>query len=496
MSFLQIFLLVVSFIYLIFQLTAFRDIPSWKIDGIEAEGPRVKLLNQSLKLAITILVIVSIISYNGHLRHPWRERVFPKMLKLSPIAISLGLSINALVICWLFPLHSVAFILTVLLLTLFEFWCYEGLKTFWWMKKDKKIDSLMKPNVVISDQLLKMYSADKLWIDRDSPLGWTSFCTTYHCINRGSSKSLPDKVAIKIIDLKCYLKTKFPIQIPDTQIPSDTTQNRIEEHLTLPTDIKFDLGYRLIHENIAHVLHSECMMNVKTIETVIWFTEEAEYNLNSYLELKEPDGIERSRIKNWFRQLVNAVHFLHNQIDERTGLSRAHKNIKPENVLFYPTQDHSSNFKVKLSDCAVDAYFSRYGEICTLNNQFSISAPEYVSGSRLALHKKMELSGTTDEINSMNLGADIFGLGTILVFMVKGPIYNFIHRCKPVKISSDLDCKNTRVDLTWKNSKFTIKKVFATEMDQELIKLLRRMLEKNPNCRSDTSVILSSKWLQ
>lgn len=140
-------------------------------------------------------------------------------------------------------------------------------------------------------------------------------------------------------------------------------------------------------------------------------------------------------------------------------------------MIFYLKQ--KTKYTAKLSDCGLDLYFTKSGQIIS-NNKYLISAPEYILGRKIAKLQRINYLN-----NSESLASDIYSLGVILVVLLKGRLANNVSY--PLE---KMQCI-TYVDFSWKDSKNSIKRLFAKKEYKQINTLLKGMLERKVENRFD-----------
>ncbi|GMR39097.1 hypothetical protein PMAYCL1PPCAC_09292 [Pristionchus mayeri] len=146
-----------------------------------------------------------------------------------------------------------------------------------------------------------------------------------------------------------------------------------------------------------------------------------------------------SRIKGWFKQIVEGVEYLHDK-------NLIHRDLKPDNIIFVD----EDNLKICDLDIAVDRIIDQGTEMMTIRN----GTGEQHGKDAIELTVMQTCRGTKDYMSPeqlsicshLNAKSDVFTLGLILAELCvvndydrKVEVFNNFQSGKPNDILSDLD---------------------------------------------------------
>ncbi|KAM4053355.1 testis-specific serine/threonine-protein kinase 6 isoform 1-T2 [Anomaloglossus baeobatrachus] len=169
------------------------------------------------------------------------------------------------------------------------------------------------------------------------------------------------------------------------------------------------------------------------------------------LQLVQSTGpLSDNMAKSLFSQITGAIQYLHER-------HMAHRDLKCENILI--TSDHNA----KITDLSFGTILPNDSKLCTTYcGTLAYASPEVLRGIPYEPRK-----------------SDIWSLGVILYIMVTGKM--------PFRDSSlNALSKIQRIELTFPR---------AVEVDAECKRLIREMLQYNPNDRPDIFNVIKHDWL-
>ena len=198
----------------------------------------------------------------------------------------------------------------------------------------------------------------------------------------------------------------------------------------------------LNHPNIVKLF--EVIQTEKTLYLIMEYASGGE--LFDYLATHGRMKEEEARAK--FRQIVSAVHYLHQK-------NIVHRDLKAENLLF------DSEMNIKIADFGFSNEFTSNGKLNTFCGSPPYAAPELFQGKKYDGPK-----------------VDIWSLGVILYALISGNL--------------PFDGKNLKeLKECILSGKYTI----PFDMSSECENLLKKLLVLNPSKRASLQTVMQDKWI-
>jgi serine/threonine protein kinase len=164
-------------------------------------------------------------------------------------------------------------------------------------------------------------------------IGFGHYGTVYKCLHkiRVDGNENLEEMAAKVIDVSQLVKYRFGRLRPQEMANLQNSMN-----------IGINALNALIHRNICQIERTDIIRDENAlISKVVLFSKMAEMNLDFYLKHIKANGVGEECARFWFRQLCDAVNYLHNEYDRNQCLT--HSNIKPENVLLFKRVQRVTN---------------------------------------------------------------------------------------------------------------------------------------------------------
>ncbi|KAK9767208.1 hypothetical protein K7432_003133 [Basidiobolus ranarum] len=173
--------------------------------------------------------------------------------------------------------------------------------------------------------------------------------------------------------------------------------------------------------------------------------------------VNNPNEFCESKIKKIFRQLVEAVEYLHSK-------RICHRDLKLENVLIQESSD--GNISVKITDLGLAEFVSDNSILTTRCGSEEYTAPEVILGQP-----------------SNGFKADVWSLGVILYTMLVG------------FLPFSMDGSQSRRSFFYRIANADYRLPQDRPISQEAKDLLRSILQSNPKKRLDVETIKKHPWL-
>ena len=308
----------------IYQLIQFKN--NW-FSGLKYSA----LIISELKVCALVFLTKLCICYDNKLDHPWSGGAFALIANKYVFLFGILLSINTVISYSIFG-SDLSSLLCLLVLTLIQIWISIAIIKLWrfYSGKDAKRDQIVyeEAKVKFPKSVRKYY--ENLFTDKSlSSMGWTQFSATFKTENNEKTvlSDIENDFAFKVIDIKEYVGYRFG---------SLTSEEESEVMSKFNRDYKFLT--QINHQNIARIIRADRFSTKSgTIKRLVLLTKMATHSLDNYLKLTCPDGVGHDCARLWFRQVVDAVNYLHRVLNKDQPI--AHMNIKSENILLYATNE-------------------------------------------------------------------------------------------------------------------------------------------------------------
>ena len=264
------------------------------------------------------------------------------------------------------------------------------------------------------------------------PIGYGSFSTVYRALNRKTNKIF----AIKLAKIEEDFEEETTITNANIDKVLKYDMKRIEKEI--------ELWKPLDHDNLCRLLDVIVDEKEKKVAFIMEYAKDGDL-----LNLLSEKSLETEVIKEYFRQLCEAVNYLH-------GKLVIHGDIKLENILL-------NESKIKLSDFGLARRASNCGFVENCGT-VEYAAPEL-------------LQTAVDSAECDPFKADIWALGVAL--------YALIHRQFPFDGPTP---KILKVRILTSEPAYPI---LEDEETEKLQKLVKKMLEKNWQRRPSIEEILN-----
>ncbi len=460
----------------IITLSIFYCLFTFKYFWLESKsiGLRIGLTLIIDRVLANLLFLMKIcLCYDLYLENPWFDGALGYRSNMSPQWVSCFMTANTLMSFFVTHSFKLGFLFAIFAL-LFESWIGLFIWTRyhrWQESYDKHI--LCGKNPPLSKEE-KQFLADLGFQISNQIIGFGNYGTVYKCKGKD--------LAMKEIDIKNWTKQRQNYESNEAQ------------------DIrnKFLMGSRKMKRfNNVNIVKIESIESRRSragvLSKIYLFTKLANMNLDHYLIHESPHGVEEYCAQFWLRQLIDAVRYLHEVFDFREPLP--HSNIKPENVLLFrrsqeDIQKNGIQFNAKLSDCGLNLFLPKIGKITTRKNPiYFISPPNAVKGKKSLRIYKHNLSETQQNY----ISDDIYSLGLVLLFMIKG---NIIKICRPPKDTQKIQNCIARIDGIYAEFNVEDVKQLPGYMSDNLYDLLKKMLNRIQLLRININGVCNHKWFK
>ncbi len=287
------------------------------------ERKAVHTITYGLVIGLFLLVLKMSFCYDTHLVNPWNYAFGSIQSNLIAFCLSVIVCLNAYLSFVIVSQFFFSLLVAITLLVL-EIWIF------------RLIYHLINEYFKEKNIYLRGYNAKLLReeISRLKGLGYNilpeiigfgNYGTVYKCLRRirvDGNENYEQMVA-KVIDVSQLVKYRFG-------------RLRHQEMANLQNSMNIGINAlnALIHRNICQIERTDITRDENAlISKVVLFSKMAQMNLDFYLEHIKPKGVGEECARFWFRQLCDAVNYLHNENDRNRCLT--HSNIKPENVLLF-----------------------------------------------------------------------------------------------------------------------------------------------------------------
>ncbi len=289
-------------------------------------------------LALLLFLIKCSVCYEYYSRNPFRDGSVGSPSNKITLAISCLMTLNAIFTLFATDsnLFSPIFIIcaTITELGFISYVCNRLLSSY---RENKAI--LCGENIRLSPEETNWLNG--LGFDISDQIGFGNYGTVFKCMNGNTNR----RMAMKVIDFKKFANRRH-----------SNTEDAIHEAQGIRA--KFREGIRkmsqLNNTNIVRLLRVEEKENANRIlYRIFLFTRLATCSLDYYLISVSPHGVGEECARFWFRQLCDAVHYLHEV--HSIGEPLPHSNIKPENVLFFRrSQPEVQKFEINSYNARLD----------------------------------------------------------------------------------------------------------------------------------------------
>ncbi|XP_058066363.1 ribosomal protein S6 kinase alpha-5 [Anopheles bellator] len=198
------------------------------------------------------------------------------------------------------------------------------------------------------------------------------------------------------------------------------------------------------------------------------------------IQEQEDQRLSETQARNYFRQMVNAVSFMH-----RNGI--AHRDLKPENVLF----DHPSSEHLKLIDFGFAQSFSESETNTTGPSSSSASAAAWLPAGTLN-YAAPEVLDPCD-VYALE-AADLWSLGVILYTMLRGQAPFIPREFNGHENLASLAKQKEIIMNKIRRGSFDHTAESWEGVSREALDLVRRLLTVNPDARLTMEDLLEHPW--
>ncbi len=287
------------------------------------ERKAVHTMAYGLVIGFFVLVLKISFCYDTHFVNPWDYAFGSIESNLIAFGLSVIVCLNAYLSFVIVSQFFFSMLVAINLLAL-EIWIfrliYHLISEYF---KEKNIDLRGYNAKLLREEIWRLKALGYNILPE--VIGFGNYGTVYKCVRRirvDGNENL-EEMAAKVIDVSQLVKYRFG-RLPFQEM--ENLQNSI--------NIAINAFNALIHRNICQIERTDITRDENAlISKVVLFSKMAEMNLDFYLKHIKPNGVGEECARFWFRQLCDAVNYLHNEYDKNRCLT--HSNIKPENVLLF-----------------------------------------------------------------------------------------------------------------------------------------------------------------